>query len=153
MGNKTRGLVLGVLGQLQKNITFEDCHRNKTFYDGVKHGIKLAKKAIEGMKLEVQPTMTWRNVKKDGLPHDTEQWKEYNVCVLRQHWPTSSFNPCDAPYYEEIITSARFDARQKIWHLSWDQQLNALIDPEDLSCVNSDCVTDWMPLPKKPGEK
>lgn len=97
--------------------------------------------------------MTWRNVKKDGLPPDTERWKEYNVCVLRQNWPTSSFDPCDAPYSEEIITSARFDARQKIWHLSWDQQLNALIDPEDLSNENSDCVTDWMPLPKKPGEK
>lgn len=94
--------------------------------------------------------MTWHNVKKDGLPPDTEQWKEYNVCVVRQNWPTSSFDPCDAPYSEEIVTSARFDARQKIWHLSWDQQLNALIDPEDLSHENSDCVTDWMPLPKKP---
>ena len=86
MGNKTRGLILGMLGQLQKNTTFEDCHRNKTFYDGVKHGIKLAKKAIEGMKLEVSPTMAWRNVKRDGLPTDTEQWKEYNVCVLKRHW-------------------------------------------------------------------
>ena len=153
MGNKTRGLILGMLGQLQRNITFEDCRRNKTFYDGVKHGIKLARKAIEGMKLETPSAMTWRNVKKDGLPPDTEPWKEYNVCVLRQHWPTSSFDVYDAPCSEEIVTTARFDARQKIWHLSWAEQLNALIDPEDLSHENSDCVTDWIPLPKKPGGK
>ena len=52
MSNKTRGIILGVLGKLQKDITFEECHRNKTYYDGVKHGIKLAKKAIEEIPVE-----------------------------------------------------------------------------------------------------
>lgn len=52
MGNKTRGVILGVLGRLQKNITFDECGCNKTFYDGVKHGIKLSKKAIENIPVE-----------------------------------------------------------------------------------------------------
>ena len=52
MSNKTRGIILGVLGKLQKDITFEECHRNKTFYDGVKRGIKLSKKAIENISKE-----------------------------------------------------------------------------------------------------
>lgn len=52
MSNKTRGVILGILGRLQKDITFEECHRNKTYYDGVKHGIKLAKKAIENIPKE-----------------------------------------------------------------------------------------------------
>ena len=52
MSNKTRAVILGVLGKLQKDITFEECHRNKTYYDGVKHGIKLSKKAIENIPKE-----------------------------------------------------------------------------------------------------
>lgn len=52
MSNKTRGIILGVLGRLQKDITFDECNRNKTFYDGVKRGIKLSKKAIENIPKE-----------------------------------------------------------------------------------------------------
>ena len=52
MSNRTRGIILGILGKLQKNITFDECHRNKTYYDGVKHGIKLSKKAIENIPAE-----------------------------------------------------------------------------------------------------
>ena len=52
MGNKARGIILGVLGRLQKDVTFDECNRNKTFYDGVKHGIKLSKKAIENIPRE-----------------------------------------------------------------------------------------------------
>lgn len=52
MSNKTRGIILGVLGRLQKDVTFDECHRNKTYYDGVKHGIKLSKKAIENIPKE-----------------------------------------------------------------------------------------------------
>ena len=56
MGNKARGFILGVLGRLQKNISFDECNRNKTYYDGVKHGIKLSKKAIENIpKEELEP--------------------------------------------------------------------------------------------------
>ena len=52
MSNKAKGVILGVLGQLQKSISFDECNRNKTFYDGVKRGIKLSKKAIENIKTE-----------------------------------------------------------------------------------------------------
>ena len=52
MSNKTRGIILCTLGKLQKNITFDECHRNKTYYEGVKHGIKLSKKAIENIPKE-----------------------------------------------------------------------------------------------------
>lgn len=52
MGNKARGAILGVLGRLQKSIDFDECGRNKTFYDGVKRGIKLSKKAIENIPKE-----------------------------------------------------------------------------------------------------
>ena len=52
MGNKARGVILGVLGRLQKDISFDKCNRNKTYYDGVKHGIKLSKKAIESIPKE-----------------------------------------------------------------------------------------------------
>lgn len=52
MGNKARSVILGILGKLQKDITFEQCHHNKTFYDGVRHGIKLSRKAIENISIE-----------------------------------------------------------------------------------------------------
>lgn len=52
MGNKARSVILGILGKLQKDITFEQCHHNKTFYDGVRHGIKLSRKAIENIPIE-----------------------------------------------------------------------------------------------------
>lgn len=52
MGNKARGIILAALGKLQKDISFDECNRNKTFYDGVKHGIKLSKKAIENIPVE-----------------------------------------------------------------------------------------------------
>lgn len=52
MGNYTRAVILSVLGRLQKGITFEQCNRNKTYYDGIRHGIKLSKKAIENILKE-----------------------------------------------------------------------------------------------------
>lgn len=52
MGNKTKAIILSTLGKLQKDITFDECRRNKTYYDGVKHGIKLSKKAIEEIPKE-----------------------------------------------------------------------------------------------------
>ena len=59
MSNRARAVILGVLGRLQKNITFDECHRNKTYYDGVKHGIKLSKKTIENIpKEELECTNT-----------------------------------------------------------------------------------------------
>ena len=86
-----------------------------------------------------------------GREEKSEPWKKYNVVVLRSHWPTSSYDLCDAPYDEEIVTTASYDSEQKIWHLDWGAQLNALIDIED-SPLNGDYVTHWMPLPKPPKE-
>lgn len=49
---KAKAIILATLGKLQKEVTFEQCHKNKTFYDGVKHGIKLSKKTIENLTEE-----------------------------------------------------------------------------------------------------
>lgn len=84
-----------------------------------------------------------------GREEKSQPWEKYNVVVLRSHWPTSSYDLCDAPYDEEIVTTAIYDSEQKIWHLDWGAQLNALIDIED-SPLNGDYVTHWMPLPNPP---
>ena len=84
-----------------------------------------------------------------GREKELEPWKTYNVVVLRSHCPTSSYDLCDAPYDEEIVTTASYDSEQKIWHLDWGAQLNALIDIED-SPLNGDYVTHWMPMPQPP---
>ena len=41
-----------------------------------------------------------------GREGKLEPWKAYNVVVLRSHWPTSSYDLCDAPYDEKIVTTA-----------------------------------------------
>ena len=92
----------------------------------------------------------WISVK-SRLPEHSAQWKRYIVTVLRSHWPTSSYDMCDAPYDEEFVMTAAYDSEQKIWHLDCDEQLNALIDIEDAP-LNGDCVTYWMPLPEPPKE-
>lgn len=92
--------------------------------------------------------MNWISVK-DSLPPNTEQWKEYIVCVERSHWPISTYDMVDAPYSEEIVTTAKYDSQQKIWHLRWDEQLNALLNIDD-SPLNGDYVTHWMVLPEIP---
>lgn len=46
--SKIRAIILSRLGELQKNVSFEK-YRNKTFYDGIKHGIKLSKREIENI--------------------------------------------------------------------------------------------------------
>ena len=88
----------------------------------------------------------WIDVK-DALPPEKEHWKEYIVCVERSHYPTSTYDIIDSPYSETIITTAKYDSQQKIWHLQWDEQLNALMDIDD-SPLNGDYITHWMPLPE-----
>lgn len=92
----------------------------------------------------------WTSVK-DALPEDSECWERYIVAVNRSHWPKSDHDICDAPYDETIMATAKYDSSQKIWHLDWDEQLNALIDIEDAP-LNGDYVTHWMPLPEPPKE-
>ena len=100
------------------------------------------------------PTLTppneWVSVE-ERLPEDSECWRTYIVTVNRSHWPTSSYDICDAPYDEQLVASAQYDSKQKIWHLPWDEQLNALIQAYDAP-LNGDFVTHWMPLPKSQKE-
>lgn len=103
-------------------------------------------------EINAQPTLTlpneWVSVE-ERLPENSERWETYIVTVNRSHWPTSSYDPCDAPYDEELVVSAQYDSKQKIWHLPWDEQLNALIQADDAP-INGDFVTHWMPLPAPP---
>lgn len=110
----------------------------------------LAQQEADKTKHETKQNLTvgWISVK-DALPKPSEQWESYNVVVLRSHFPTSSYDICDSPYDEEFVTTAAYDSNQKIWHLDWDEQLNALIGIEDAP-LNGDYVTHWMPLPEPP---
>lgn len=95
----------------------------------------------------------WISVE-DDLPKRSEyNFEEYIVTVCRSHWPTSSFDPVDAPYSEEYTTAARYDYDQKVWHLERGEVvLNALLKPEDAP-LNGEIVTHWMPLPEPPKEE
>ena len=85
MGNKTRGIILGVLGKLQKDITFDECHRNKTFYDGVKRGIKLSKKAIEEIPKEKLGHTEEQNTNCYGCLHLWDKKYDCRMCVRFGH--------------------------------------------------------------------
>ena len=107
------------------------------------------------LQLDDMPTLTppneWVSVE-ERLPESTECWETYIVTVNRSHWPTSSYDLCDAPYNEELVAVAQYDSKQKIWHLSWDEQLNALIQADDAP-LNGDFVTHWIPLPEPSGKE
>ena len=74
-------------------------------------------------------------------------WVRCIVSVIRSHYPTSTYDICDAPYDENIVMYANYNVSQKIWHLDCDEQLNALIDIEDAP-LNCDYVIAWQPLPE-----
>ena len=105
--------------------------------------------------IQAMPTLTqpneWVSVE-ERLPEDSECWRTYIVTVNRSHWPTSSYDVCDAPYDEQLVASAQYDSKQKIWHLPWDEQLNALIQADDAP-LNGDFVTHWMLLPAPPNRR
>lgn len=98
-----------------------------------------------------EPLTEWVSVE-ERLPENSECWETYIVIVNRSHWPTSSYDPCDAPYDETLVSTAKYDSKQKIWHIDWDEQLNALIDIENAP-LNGDYVTHWMPLPAPPDRR
>lgn len=89
----------------------------------------------------------WISVE-DALPESENKncWVSCIVSVVRSHYPTSTYDICDAPYDENIVMHANYDVSQKIWHLECDEQLNALIDIEDAP-LNGDYVEAWQPLP------
>lgn len=80
-------------------------------------------------------------------PKGDSCWARCIVSVMRSHYPTSTYDICDAPYDEEYVMYANYDAEQKIWHLDSDEQVNALISIEDAP-LSGDCVIAWMPLPE-----
>ena len=81
----------------------------------------------------------WISVK-DKLPEKSETWKEYLIAVF-------------PPYIDRcLVTTAMYDSRQKIWHLSLlgeEQTINAIIPPFDVDFGEA-TITHWMPLPKSP---
>ena len=126
--------------KLIKDVEYYISHTNET--SGEHYAYIRCKQLVER-----QPKVGEWICVQDELPPITDNFKEYIVCVMRSHYPTSTYDVVDSPYSEEIVTTARYDSQQKIWHLSWGEQLNALIDIED-SPLNGDYVTHWMPLPK-----
>ncbi len=105
---------------------------------------------IDRMPADVEPPGKWVSVdERLPKPERKYSWEPCLVTVLRSHFPTSSYDPCDAPYTEQLVTTAMYDAIQKIWHLDCDEQLNALMSIDD-SPLNGDYVTHWMPLPEPP---
>ena len=115
-------------------------------------GLKLME-YIEQMDAEESVTDT--NVGNKWIPcserlpksEDKYGWVECNVTVMRSHFPTSSYDSCDAPYDEYFVAGAMYDTSQKIWHLGEHTQLNALLNIED-SPLNCDYVIAWQPLPE-----
>ena len=93
----------------------------------------------------------------EGLPTNERKgvWEEYEVTVCESHYPTSSYDPCDAPYSKEIVTTALFDDEQKIWHICRSKEaINALLNEEDYP-LNGDAIIAWrdMPDPYNPDRK
>lgn len=123
MGNKARGIILGALGKLQKSITFDKCGRNKTFYDGVRHGIKLSKKAIESIPKTELHSDKWISVN-DRLPD---------------------------PYVKVLTFRQSFDDRPSKISINQTFMLpdGALAWIDDFQTWKS-VVTHWAPLPKPP---
>lgn len=99
--------------------------------------------------IDEQPTVNnWIPCSKQlPKPKTDHCWVECIVSVIRGHYPTSTYDICDAPYEEEFVTFAKYDTLQKIWHLDFDEQLNALLDVEELP-LNGDYVIAWQPLPE-----
>ena len=112
---------------------------------------ELKSEILSAAELRYRLANEWVSVE-ERLPESTECWETYIVTVNRSHWPTSSYDLCDAPYNEELVAVAQYDSKQKIWHLSWDEQLNALIQADDAP-LNGDFVTHWMPLPEPSGKE
>ncbi|MEG2621440.1 MAG: DUF551 domain-containing protein [Clostridia bacterium] len=101
-----------------------------------------------------QAMSEWVSVK-DKLPGRNgkgDNFAEYIVNVVDSHYPTSTYDSCDAPYSREYATSALYDYEQKIWHLQrGEMSLNALVQIED-SPLNGLFISHWMPIPEPPKE-
>ena len=85
---------------------------------------------------------------KDRLPNAEQNYGWAHCIVTVSEWHASPF---DEPYEREFVSTALFDAEQKIWHIghyeSTELAVNALIDIDNSFGI-SYCVTHWMPLPE-----
>ena len=101
---------------------------------------------IEAADMLEKDAPKWISVEDNGLPEPgKDKWEEYNVCVMRLR-----FDSYDE-YYESFVTSAMYDEDQKLWRLSGDEVLNAMISSDDCPRYGG-VVTHYMPLPKPPKE-
>ena len=111
---------------------------------------RVQQEIITELKAKANVVSGWINVK-NRLPDKSKTWEKYIVTVIRSHFPTSTYDTCDSPYDEEIVTTAMYDGEQKLWHLDWDEVLNAMMNIDD-SPLNGDYITHWQPLPEPPKE-
>lgn len=84
----------------------------------------------------------------DSLPRDS---KQYIVCLCNSYYPEPPYDFCDSLHKEYNITTAHFDAEQKIWTVNNLMNLNALL-PDDEQPLNGHSITHWMEFPKLPEE-
>ena len=83
--NRIKDTILQKLGALQKEQTFENCHFNVTYRDGVKHGLKLARKAVQDMSFA---DLVSGDVQKHGYWISKGNKLECSVCQRRAYLGT-----------------------------------------------------------------
>lgn len=82
----------------------------------------------------------------ERLPESDEIWQKYIVvycCNYRDIW--------DDMNTTTFITVADYNSEQKIWRLSSDEVVNALIYPENIQ-LHASYISHWQPLPEPPEE-
>lgn len=92
--------------------------------------------------------MEWISVKNGNLPKKPydDLWKRY---IVRAVLAGSSLFGEEKKL--EIVTTALYDHKQKIWHLDDYMEINALYD--NCGCpISEDFVSHWMPLPAQPDQ-
>ncbi|MDD5022009.1 MAG: hypothetical protein PHR82_07805 [Endomicrobiaceae bacterium] len=76
----------------------------------------------------------------------------YNVCLVTSHYPTSTYDFCDSPYDEEIVTSAYYDNEQKLWILGEECTVNAMLIVLDDTPMNGQYISHWCEFPLSPNK-
>ena len=92
--------------------------------------------------------MEWISVKNGNLPKKPykDEWKRYIVRAVL-NLPSIFEEEREV----EIVTTALYDHKQKIWRLDDYMDINALYD-NDGNPISKDFVSHWMTLPEPPDE-
>lgn len=85
IANKVKNVILQELVALQKEQTFESCGFNKPYCDGVKHGIKLARKLVQDRSFA---DLTSDDAQKHGYWISKGNKLECSVCESRAYLGT-----------------------------------------------------------------